>query len=64
LLLVDNLFYKTTNYNYSVDNRYNLEKVDKQKEIDRILDKISRHGMKSLTAKERHTLKEYSKIIQ
>lgn len=64
VLLIDNLFFKTTNYNYTVDQRYNLEKVDKQKEVDRILDKINRSGMKSLTPKEKQALDEYSKIIQ
>ena len=64
LLLVDNLFFKTENYNYTVDQRYNLQKIDKQKEIDRILDKINRSGMKSLTSKEKQDLKEYSKIAQ
>lgn len=64
LLLVDNLFFKTENYNYTVDQRYNMQKIDKQKEIDRILDKINRSGMKSLTSKEKQDLKEYSKIAQ
>jgi membrane associated rhomboid family serine protease len=64
LLFVDNLFFNTNNKNYTVDHRYNMQKVDKQKEIDRILDKINRTGMKSLTSKERQDLKEYSKVNQ
>ncbi len=64
ILLVDNMFFKTTNHNYTVDQRYNMQKIDKQKEIDRILDKINRSGMKSLTAKEEQDLQEYSKITQ
>ena len=28
-----------SNYNYNVDHRYNLAKVEKQNELDRILDK-------------------------
>jgi hypothetical protein len=41
-----------------------MEKADKQKELDRILDKINRSGIKSLTQKERQALDEYSKINQ
>ncbi len=64
VIFVDNLFFNVNNKNYTVDHRYNMEKVDKQKEIDRILDKINRSGMKSLTPKEKRDLKEYSKIAQ
>ena len=63
LLLVDNLFYKTHRDFYSVDHRYNAERADQQQEVDRILEKISRHGMKSLSRKERATLEAYSKDI-
>jgi membrane associated rhomboid family serine protease len=61
LLFVDNLFYKNQKDFYSIDHRYNAERADQQWEVDRILDKIGRSGMKSLTRKERQTLKDYSK---
>ena len=38
------------------DDEYNKTKVDQQKEIDRILDKIARGGYESLTKKEKETL--------
>jgi len=60
LLLVDNLFFRRHS-DATIDHRYNMERADQQQEVDRILDKISRKGMKSLTAKERETLKNYSK---
>jgi len=63
-LLVDNLFYKTHQDFYSIDHHYNAERADQQQEIDRILDKISRKGMGSLTMKEKETLKAYSKNIR
>lgn len=63
-LLVDNMFFNKHNRNYTIDHRYNMERIDKQKEVDRILDKINRSGMKSLTQKERQALDEYSKISQ
>ena len=64
LLLVDNLFYKTHHDAYSIDHRYNMERADEQQEIDRILDKISRKGMRSLNKKERERLKDYSKHVR
>jgi len=35
----------------------------RQKEIDALLDKIARHGMNSLSSKEKKLLKEYSQKI-
>ena len=61
LLLVDNFFYKTHHDHYSIDHKYNEEKSLQQKEIDRILDKISSRGMGSLTKKEKQMLEKYSK---
>ncbi|MEO6720851.1 MAG: rhomboid family intramembrane serine protease [Ferruginibacter sp.] len=59
-LLIDNLFFKKHSDHYSVDHKYNADKHLQQKEIDRILDKINRKGIDSLTGKERSTLKKYS----
>jgi membrane associated rhomboid family serine protease len=61
ILFVDNLFYKTHRDHVSIDHRYNMERFDQQQEVDRILDKISRSGMGSLSRKERATLENYSK---
>lgn len=61
LLFVDNLFYKNQKDFYSVDHRDNAQRANRQQEVDRILDKIGRSGMGSLTRKERQTLKDYSK---
>lgn len=46
---------------YSVDDRYNAQKKTKQEEIDRILEKLHRSGMKSLTKKEKEELEMYSR---
>jgi len=62
-LLIDNFFFKTHEKVYNIDQRYNLEKANQQKEIDRILDKINRHGINSLTKSESQELKDYSKKI-
>lgn len=47
ILLVDNLFFQTHNDHYSVAHKYNAAKNSRQKEIDKVLDKISRTGMDS-----------------
>jgi len=60
-LLIQNLFYKT-HQNYTVDDRYNIHKRNRQEEIDRILEKIHKKGMNSLTKQEKRALKEFSKL--
>jgi len=47
---------KTATYNYSEDERYNIQKKQEQEEIDRILDKISKHGYDLLSKREKETL--------
>jgi membrane associated rhomboid family serine protease len=61
LLLVDNLFFNTHKNYYSVDHKYNEKKFNQQQEIDRILDKINKRGINSLSQKEKQMLREYSK---
>ncbi|HET6253622.1 MAG TPA: rhomboid family intramembrane serine protease [Puia sp.] len=63
LLFVDNLFYKTQRDFYNIDHEWNARRADQQQEVDRILDKISRSGMGSLSRKEKRTLKDYSKKV-
>jgi membrane associated rhomboid family serine protease len=61
ILMVDNLFFKTHTDHYSIDHKYNENKYNQQQEIDRILDKISKRGINSLSQKEKQMLKDYSK---
>jgi membrane associated rhomboid family serine protease len=63
-LLVDNFFYKSQQRHYTIDNKYNEEQHSRQQEIDRILDKINKSGMRSLTKVEKEKLEEYSKRIR
>jgi membrane associated rhomboid family serine protease len=63
VLFVDNLFHKTQKDFYSVDHEWNARRADQQEEVDRILDKISRSGMGSLSRKEKQTLRDYSKKV-
>lgn len=60
LLFVDNFFH-ANNTNYTVDDRYNVQKKNTQMEVDRILEKIHKKGMSSLSRKEKEILEEYSK---
>lgn len=62
-LLVDNFFFKTHHKAYTIDQKYNLQRKIQQNEVDRILDKINRTGMQSLSKKEKQTLKEYAQKI-
>ncbi|HXB95578.1 MAG TPA: rhomboid family intramembrane serine protease [Puia sp.] len=64
VLLVDNLFFRQHRDYYNIDHQYNAQRADQQQEVDRILDKISKKGMRSLNRKERETLKSYSKKVR
>jgi len=64
ILLIDNNYFKTHQHYHTIDDRYNAEKTNRQNEVDRILDKISKKGMKSLTPKEKEILEDYSKTIR
>lgn len=46
---------------FSIDDEYNAKKILQKRQIDRILEKISKHGIESLTPKERALLDEHSK---
>lgn len=61
VLLVDNFFFKSQQQFYSIDHKYNANKVEQQKEVDAILEKIHKKGMDSLSKKEKQILEEYSK---
>ena len=60
-LLIDNYFFRH-HQQLTVDDRYNIDKRQRQAEIDRILEKIHKRGMNSLTRKEKEMLKEFSKM--
>ena len=52
-------YFSTTTYE-TKDERYNAERARRQKELDQLLDKISKRGMESLTDYERKRLDELS----
>lgn len=59
-LLVDNPFSKSKS-NYTIEDKYNSKIVEKQKELDKILDKINKKGYDNLTKKEKERLSQLSK---
>lgn len=60
-LYIDNYFHKEQRNFYSIEHRYNAEKADVQRKVDRILEKIHRKGLESLSKKEKEILEEYSR---
>lgn len=47
--------------NYNIDDLYNSEKKNREKEIDQILSKIGKNGLNDLSAKDKARLDELSK---
>jgi hypothetical protein len=46
--------------NYTIDDRYNSEKLERQKEIDHLLSKMGKNGILDLSEKDRKRLDELS----
>lgn len=64
ILLLGNFYGKPRKNHYSIDHKYNEEKNNNQQEIDRILDKISKKGMASLSKREKESLKQRSRVVR
>ncbi|RYZ31076.1 MAG: rhomboid family intramembrane serine protease [Chitinophagaceae bacterium] len=60
-LLLTNSFSKNKERR-SIDHDYNYRKAQEQADIDAILEKIHRKGMKSLTRQEKEALEHYSRM--
>jgi hypothetical protein len=60
LLLIDNFYFKQHTDHYSIDHAYNEKRTRNQQELDRLLDKISKKGIDSLSKREKERLKELS----
>jgi hypothetical protein len=58
--LIINSFASRRKRNYTVEDRYNTQKVSKEQELNRLLDKIHKKGIGSLTAEEKQRLKDLS----
>lgn len=52
---------KDKSYNpYTPDDRYNISKKQNEQELDALLEKISKKGLESLSAREKNRLDELS----
>ena len=47
--------------NYTIDDKYNAAKREREKEIDQLLSKIGENGIADLSEKDRKRLEELSK---
>ena len=45
---------------YTMDDRFNAQKKERQNEIDRLLDKIGKNGLNDLSEKDKQRLDELS----
>ncbi|CAH0124149.1 DUF6576 domain-containing protein [Chryseobacterium sp. Bi04] len=48
--------------NYTIDDQFNSDKREREKEVDRLLSKMGKNGINDLSAKERKRLDELSKM--
>ncbi|WP_296382269.1 rhomboid family intramembrane serine protease [Winogradskyella sp.] len=61
ILMTNSIGLKKKNPPLSFEHKYNTQKANKQKELDKLLDKINKKGIDKLSKKEKQRLKELSK---
>jgi hypothetical protein len=54
-------FFTDKTKNYTIDDRYNAAKREREKEIDHLLSKMGKNGILDLSEKDRKRLDELSK---
>ena len=54
-------FFPEKDKNLTIDDVYNSEKREREKEIDQLLNKIGKYGIKDLSEKDKKRLDELSK---
>lgn len=54
-------FFPNDQKNYTIDDKFNSDKREREKEIDRLLSKMGKNGIDDLSAKDRKRLNELSK---
>lgn len=58
---IKNRFFPDKQKNYTIDDQFNSERREREKEIDRLLGKMGKNGINDLSAKDRKRLDELSK---
>ena len=59
---IRNRFFPVKHTNYTIDDQFNSDKRDREKEIDRLLSKMGKNGINDLSEKDRKRLVELSKM--
>ncbi|MDG4650799.1 DUF6576 domain-containing protein [Chryseobacterium arthrosphaerae] len=59
---IRNRFFPRNHTNYTIDDQFNSDKREREKEIDRLLSKMGKNGINDLSAKDRKRLDELSKM--
>ncbi|KFE99298.1 rhomboid family protein [Chryseobacterium formosense] len=54
-------FFPEKEKNFTIDDKFNSDKREREKEIDRLLSKMGKNGINDLSAKDRKRLDELSK---
>ena len=58
---IKNKFFPDEKRTYTIDDKFNSDKRDREKEIDRLLSKMGKNGVNDLSEKDRKRLDELSK---
>ena len=58
---IKNRFYPDKPKNLTIDQQFNSDKREREKEIDRLLSKMGKNGINDLSTKDRKRLDELSK---
>ncbi|MCE3074884.1 DUF6576 domain-containing protein [Chryseobacterium gwangjuense] len=58
---IKNRFFPDKKRSYTIDDQFNSDKRDREKEIDSLLSKMGKNGINDLSAKDRKRLDELSK---
>lgn len=59
---IKNRFFPDQQRNYTIDDQFNSDKREREKEIDRLLSKMGKNGINDLSEKDRKRLDELSKM--
>lgn len=59
---IKNRFFSDQQKNYTIDDHFNSDKREREKEVDRLLSKMGKNGINDLSPKDRKRLDELSKM--
>ncbi len=59
---IKNRFFPKKQKNYTIDDKFNSDRREREKEIDQLLSKMGKNGINDLSPKDRKRLDELSKM--